>query len=63
MSEQQGRVSREIRGSLFLIGLDRAAKRNAFVKTGLLSSNEYSRNFFKFSIVEEQSNLSNNNSF
>lgn len=30
MSEQQGRVSREVRGSLFLIGLDRAAKRNAF---------------------------------
>ncbi|MDN5511614.1 crotonase/enoyl-CoA hydratase family protein [Acinetobacter sp.] len=30
MSQQQGKVSREIRGSLFLIGLDRAAKRNAF---------------------------------
>lgn len=30
MSEQQGKVSREIRGHLFLIGLDRAAKRNAF---------------------------------
>lgn len=30
MSEQQGRVSREIRGHLFLIGLDRAEKRNAF---------------------------------
>lgn len=30
MSEQQGRVSREVRGSLLLIGLDRAAKRNAF---------------------------------
>ena len=30
MSLQQGRVSREIRGSLLLIGLDRAAKRNAF---------------------------------
>ncbi len=30
MSEQQGKVSREIRGHLFMIGLDRAAKRNAF---------------------------------
>ena len=30
MSLQQGKVSREIRGSLLLIGLDRAAKRNAF---------------------------------
>ncbi|OTG56188.1 enoyl-CoA hydratase [Acinetobacter sp. ANC 3903] len=30
MSQQQGKVSREIRRSLFLIGLDRAAKRNAF---------------------------------
>ncbi|WP_425915503.1 crotonase/enoyl-CoA hydratase family protein [Acinetobacter sp. TSRC1-2] len=30
MSHQQGKVSREIRGSLCLIGLDRAAKRNAF---------------------------------
>ena len=30
MSQQQGKVSREIRGSLFLIGLDRATKRNAF---------------------------------
>ncbi|TCH62910.1 crotonase/enoyl-CoA hydratase family protein [Acinetobacter sp. ANC 4862] len=30
MSQQQGKVSREIRGSLFLIGLDRAEKRNAF---------------------------------
>lgn len=30
MSQQQGKVSREIRGSLLLIGLDRAAKRNAF---------------------------------
>ena len=30
MSEQQGRVSREIRGHLYLIGLDRAEKRNAF---------------------------------
>lgn len=30
MSAQQGKVSREIRGSLFLIGLDRTAKRNAF---------------------------------
>ena len=30
MSDQQGKVSREVRGSLFLIGLDRAAKRNAF---------------------------------
>ena len=30
MSPQQGKVSREIRGSLFLIGLDRTAKRNAF---------------------------------
>ena len=30
MSEQQGKVSREIRGSVFLIGLDRATKRNAF---------------------------------
>lgn len=30
MSEQQGRVSREIRGHLLLIGLDRATKRNAF---------------------------------
>jgi len=30
MSQQQGKVSREIRGFLFLIGLDRAAKRNAF---------------------------------
>ncbi|WP_180109073.1 MULTISPECIES: crotonase/enoyl-CoA hydratase family protein [unclassified Acinetobacter] len=30
MSEQQGRVSREIRGHLYLIGLDRADKRNAF---------------------------------
>ncbi|TCM66606.1 enoyl-CoA hydratase/carnithine racemase [Acinetobacter calcoaceticus] len=29
MSEQ-GKVSREIRGQIFLIGLDRAAKRNAF---------------------------------
>ena len=30
MSLQQGKVSREIRGSLLLIGLDRATKRNAF---------------------------------
>ena len=30
MSQQQGKVSREIRGSLLLIGLDRATKRNAF---------------------------------
>ena len=30
MSELQGKVSREIRGHLFMIGLDRAAKRNAF---------------------------------
>lgn len=30
MSEQQGKVSREICGHLFMIGLDRAAKRNAF---------------------------------
>ena len=30
MSELQGRVSREIRGDVFLIGLDRANKRNAF---------------------------------
>lgn len=30
MSLQQGKVSREIRGSLLLIGLDRTAKRNAF---------------------------------
>lgn len=30
MSELQGRVSREVRGHLFLIGLDRANKRNAF---------------------------------
>ena len=30
MSQQQGKVSREIRGPLFLIGLDRATKRNAF---------------------------------
>ncbi|OTG73768.1 enoyl-CoA hydratase [Acinetobacter sp. ANC 4169] len=30
MSQQQGKVSREIRGSLLLIGLDRTAKRNAF---------------------------------
>lgn len=30
MSQQQGKVSREIRESLFLIGLDRAEKRNAF---------------------------------
>ena len=30
MSEQQGKVSREIRGHLFMIGLNRAAKRNAF---------------------------------
>ena len=31
MSEQQGRVSREVRGSLFLIGLDRAAKRLSLI--------------------------------
>jgi len=30
MSQQPGKVSRETCGSLFLIGLDRAAKRNAF---------------------------------
>ena len=30
MSDHPGKVSREIRGSLFLIGLDRVAKRNAF---------------------------------
>ena len=30
MSQQQGKVSREICGSLLLIGLDRATKRNAF---------------------------------
>jgi len=30
MSELQGRVSREVRGHLFLIGLDRVNKRNAF---------------------------------
>ncbi len=30
MSQQQGKVSREIRGSLCLIGLDRTTKRNAF---------------------------------
>lgn len=30
MSELQGRVSREVRGDLFLIGLDRVNKRNAF---------------------------------
>ncbi|MGS0706072.1 crotonase/enoyl-CoA hydratase family protein [Acinetobacter sp. ANC 3781] len=30
MSQQHGKVSREIRGSLFLIGLDRITKRNAF---------------------------------
>ena len=30
MSQQQGKVSREICGSLLLIGLDRTAKRNAF---------------------------------
>ena len=30
MSDHPGEVSREIRGSLFLIGLDRVAKRNAF---------------------------------
>ncbi|CAB1216088.1 crotonase/enoyl-CoA hydratase family protein [Acinetobacter bouvetii] len=30
MSQQQGKVSREIRGTLLLIGLDRAEKRNAF---------------------------------
>ena len=30
MSQQQGKVSREIRGSLCLIGLDRVTKRNAF---------------------------------
>ncbi|OTG83799.1 crotonase/enoyl-CoA hydratase family protein [Acinetobacter sp. ANC 4648] len=29
-NQQQGKVSREIRGSIFLIGLDRAEKRNAF---------------------------------
>lgn len=30
MSNQEGKVSRETRGHIFLIGLDRAAKRNAF---------------------------------
>lgn len=30
MSNTQGKVSREVRGHLFLIGLDRASKRNAF---------------------------------
>ena len=30
MSNTQGKVSREIRGHLYLIGLDRASKRNAF---------------------------------
>ena len=30
MSDTQGKVSREVRGHLFLIGLDRASKRNAF---------------------------------
>ena len=30
MSDTQGKVSREIRGHILLIGLDRAAKRNAF---------------------------------
>lgn len=30
MSQQQGKVSREIHGSLYLIGLDRTTKRNAF---------------------------------
>lgn len=30
MSNTQGKVSREVRGHIFLIGLDRASKRNAF---------------------------------
>ena len=30
MSNLQGKVSREIRGHIFLVGLDRADKRNAF---------------------------------
>ena len=47
-NSSQGRVSREQRGNLFLIGLDRAGKRNAFDSAMLidlsLAIGEYERN-------------------
>ncbi len=48
MSNQEGKVSRETRGHIFLIGLDRAAKRNAFdshmIKDLSLALTEYENN-------------------
>ncbi len=48
MSNQEGKVSRETRGHIFLIGLDRASKRNAFdshlIKDLSLALTEYENN-------------------